>query len=103
MIQALRNVGIEELLDESRVRYLSQQFVDTLCSAEGVTDELLAEIERVVFQALPEEDRMEAADFTELLSLRAERWRNERQRQESAVAQTSNEMNAERQRKDALE
>ncbi|KEC73941.1 hypothetical protein RLPCCGM1_c2060 [Rhizobium leguminosarum bv. phaseoli CCGM1] len=93
----------EGLLDDSRVRYLSQQFVDRLCSAEGVTDELLAEIERVVFQVHPEEDRMEAANFGELLSLRAERWRAERQRQELAIVQTSNEMNVERQRKDSLD
>ncbi|HVI28338.1 TrlF family AAA-like ATPase [Hansschlegelia sp.] len=99
----LRAVEMEDVLDDSRVRYLSQQFVDRLCSAEGVTDELLTEIERVVFQAHPEEDRMEAADFRELLSLRAERWRAERQRQELAIAQTSNEINVERQRKDTLE
>ncbi|WP_245475727.1 TrlF family AAA-like ATPase [Mesorhizobium sp. M7A.F.Ca.US.006.01.1.1] len=99
----LRAVETEEVLDDSRVRYLSQQFVDRLCSAEGITDELLTEIERVVFQAHPEEDRMEAANFGELLSLRAERWRSERQRQELAIVQTSNEMNVERQRKDALE
>lgn len=99
----LSSVEIEDLIDEARVRYLSQQFVDRLCSAEGVTDELLTEIERVVFQAHPEEDRMEAANFGELLSLRAERWRAERQRQELSITQTSNEMNVERQRKDALE
>ncbi len=99
----LSGVGIEDLLDEPRVRYLSQQFVDTLCSSEGVTDDLLTEIERVVFQAHSEEDRMEAANFTELLDLRAERWRNERQRYEDAVAQTSNDLNLERRRKDALE
>jgi hypothetical protein len=54
----LRHIEIEELLDSPRVRYLSQQFVDALCSAEGVTDELLAEIERVIYQAHPTEDRM---------------------------------------------
>lgn len=99
----LAGIGIEGLIDDPRVRYLSQQFVDTLCSAEGVTDDLLAEIERVVFQAHPEEDRMEAASFKELLDLRAERWRNERQRQEAAVLQASKDLNVERQRKDALE
>jgi hypothetical protein len=84
------------------VRYLSQQFVDTLCSAEGVTDALLAEIERVVFLAHPEEDRMEASDFLELLEYRAERSRNERRRQETAIAQASSDLNVERQRRDAL-
>jgi energy-coupling factor transporter ATP-binding protein EcfA2 len=99
----LGTVQKEVAPDDSRLRYLSQQFVDRLCSAEGVTDELLTEIERVVFQAHAEEDRMEAADFGELLSLRAERWRAERQRQELAIVQTSDEMNVERQRKDALD
>ena len=99
----LRGVETEDQIDESRVRYLSQQFVDRLCSAEGVTDELLTEIERVVFQAHPEEDRMEAANFGELLSLRAERWRAARRRQELIIDQISSEMNVERQRKDALE
>lgn len=69
----------------------------------SLTDELLTWIGRVVFQAHPEEDRMEVANFSELLSLRAERWRAERQRQEFVIVQTSNEMNLVRQRKDALE
>ena len=73
-------MDIEGLLDLPRVRYLSQQFVDALCSAEGVTDELLAEIERVIFQAHPEEDRMSASNFQELLQLRAERARAARSR-----------------------
>jgi hypothetical protein len=48
----LRHVEQEDLLDSPRVQYLSQQFVDSLCSAEGVTDELLAEIERVFFSRI---------------------------------------------------
>jgi hypothetical protein len=31
--------------------------------AEGVTDELLAEVGRVIFQAHPNEDRMERPNF----------------------------------------
>jgi hypothetical protein len=98
----LRSVEAEDLLDAPRVRYLSQQFVDVLCSAEGVTDELLGEIERVVFQAHPEEDRMEASNFRELLEFRAERARNERRRQELGITQTSADLGIERQRQDAL-
>lgn len=30
-------------------RYLSQQFVDDLCSSDGVTDKLLKEVERIIF------------------------------------------------------
>jgi energy-coupling factor transporter ATP-binding protein EcfA2 len=94
----LGSVEIEGLLDSPRVRYLSQQFVDALCSAEGVTDELLAEIERVIFQAHPEEDRMSAANFQELLQLRAEGARAARSREESAILQASSDLAAERQR-----
>ena len=36
----------------ARIRYLSQQFVEDLCSAQGPTDGLIAEIERVVFEAI---------------------------------------------------
>ena len=32
-----------------RARYLSQQFVDELCSSDGMTDALLGEVERVIF------------------------------------------------------
>jgi hypothetical protein len=39
------------------VRYLSQQFVEELCSASGLTDGLLREIERVIFEAHPEHAR----------------------------------------------
>ena len=35
------------------VRYLSQQFVEDLCSSNGMTDDLLQEIERVIFEAHP--------------------------------------------------
>lgn len=52
------------------VRYLSQQFVDRLCSADGITDDLLAEIRRVVFEAWPTEMRQGATTFDELLHLR---------------------------------
>lgn len=54
------------------VRYLSQQFVERLCSSHGMSDELLREIESVVFQAVPEDERMEAATFGDLRTLRLE-------------------------------
>ena len=46
----LENAG---LFESPRVQYLSQQFVDRLCSAEGMTDDLLAEIERIIYRAHP--------------------------------------------------
>lgn len=53
-----------------RVRYLSQQFVERLCAADGVTSELLFEIERVIFEAWPVEERQGATSFQELLDIR---------------------------------
>ena len=52
------------------VRYLSQQFVERLCSAEGVSGELLDEIEAVVFQAIDMSERLGASNFDELRGLR---------------------------------
>lgn len=69
--------------EHPRVRYLSQQFVERLSHRERQTevlregfwqdrggpecaDPLLDEIERVVFEAIPTEDRMEAESFTSL-------------------------------------
>src|SRR5882672_7213346 len=54
-----------------RVRYLSQQFVEELCSSSGLTDGLLREIERVIFEAHPDHARDGALDFAELLEHRA--------------------------------
>jgi ABC-type lipoprotein export system ATPase subunit len=66
---------LEESPDElSRpyVRYLSQQFVDRLCSADKLGGELLREIESVVFNAIPEEDRLSATSFDELRAIQLE-------------------------------
>ena len=49
-----------------RARYLSQQFVEELCSAKGVTDGLVDEIERVIFESHSQDDREWALDFAEL-------------------------------------
>lgn len=54
---------------EPTVRYLSQQFVEELCSNEATAESLGSEIERVVFSAIPEEDRRDAGNFTGLKSL----------------------------------
>ena len=72
-----------------RVRYLSQQFVEDLCSSSGMTDELLREIERVIFEAHLDHDRDGALDFAELLEHRASRHRLTRQREAEAVSQIS--------------
>lgn len=72
-----------------RARYLSQKFVEELCSATGMTDELLREIERVIFEAHPLADRDGAVDFDELRELRTTRFREARVREEDALADIS--------------
>jgi len=78
-----------------RVRYLSQQFVEDLCSSTGMTDELLREIERVIFENHADHERDGAVDFAELLELRASRHRLARQREAEAVSQISERIGVE--------
>ncbi len=95
-------VDAEDLLDAPHVQYLSQQFVEQLCSSEGLDDSLVAEIQRVVFNAHPELDRMDAEDFSAMLSLRLERARDARERQQKALERAADAITAEQLRKDSL-
>ena len=79
-----------------RAQYLSQQFVERLCSSEGITDELLAEIERVIFEAHPYEDRLGASSFRELLDLRASHGRDLRRFAQSEMDSLAEQIDAER-------
>ena len=56
-------------LDQARFRYLSQQFVERLCSATGLATELKLEIERVVFNSIGPAERLQTDSFSELLAL----------------------------------
>jgi hypothetical protein len=78
-----------------RARYLSQQFVEELCSAHGMTDALMREIERVIFEAHPLSDRDGAVDFNELLDIRATRFREARAREEDTLASLSERIGTE--------
>ena len=78
-----------------RARYLSQQFVEELCSSSGLTDGLLREVERVIFEAHPENTRDGALDFSELLDLRASRHRHARNRETEAVSTISERISIE--------
>lgn len=100
----LSGAGIEDSEEsaEPAVQYLSQQFVEALCSSEGITDELLAEIERVIFQAHPMEERMGAQSFQDLLLLRSSRTSASRSRHEEALAEVSQQLVAERERQAKL-
>lgn len=72
-----------------RARYLSQQFVEELCSAKGVSDGLVDEIERVIFESHTQDDREWAADFSELRQQQTSRFRQAREREAEAIADIS--------------
>jgi ABC-type lipoprotein export system ATPase subunit len=66
-------------------RYLSQQFVDELCSSDGVTDKLLKELERIIYSSHDVNQREGTNDFDELLQLRASRPRHTRNSEEISL------------------
>lgn len=71
----------QELIDgHPRVRYLSQQFVERLCSAQNVSEPLLEEIEAVVFSSLSEDERLDCQDFSSLRELSLGAIRSQRDR-----------------------
>ena len=72
-----------------RARYLSQQFVEELCSAKGVSDGLVAEIERVIFESHSQDDREWAIDFAELREQQTARFQQARKREAQAISDIS--------------
>ena len=72
-----------------RARYLSQQFVEELCSSKGVSDGLVDEIERVIFESHSPEDREWALDFAELRDQQTSRFQQAREREAEAIADIS--------------
>ncbi len=93
----------DELFSLSKVRYLSQQFVEELCSSGGASDGLLREIERVIFDSHPRGERDGAIDFAELLEQRAARFRQARDREADAVAQISERISLEVEKHQSIE
>lgn len=75
-----------EEIAEPRVRYLSQQFVERLCASGGLAEPLLDEIERVVFSAIPDEDRLQCTTFAELRDVELEGPLSEREAERKAIA-----------------
>jgi hypothetical protein len=73
----------------ARARYLSQQFVEELCSSNGPSDGLIAEIERVIYEAHPQDEREGAIDFAELRDQRTLRFRLAHEREAEAISDIS--------------
>ncbi len=77
------------------VRYLSQQFVEQLCSAEGLAVELRKEIERVVFESIDPGERFSADTFEELADIHLMPIRRQRENAKEAIANASAQVNVE--------
>jgi hypothetical protein len=95
----------EDVLDPSQlvgVRYLSQQFVEQLCASDGVSDNLLEEIERVVFASVPVSDRQGATSFQDLLAIRLQASRGREGDELQAIAEVSDRMTTERAHRDSI-
>lgn len=88
------NLRLRDAGEES-VRYLSQQFVEQLCSAEGLAIELRKEIERVVFDATEPADRCDAGSFEELAEVYLKPVRRNREVAQESIENTSGQVNAE--------
>ncbi|TIO32280.1 TrlF family AAA-like ATPase [Mesorhizobium sp.] len=78
-----------------RARYLSQQFVEELCSAKGVSDGLVDEIERVIFVSHSPDDRDWATDFADLRDQQTARFQQARSREAGAISDVSDRIAAE--------
>ncbi|MGN8124537.1 TrlF family AAA-like ATPase [Pseudomonas sp. 22082] len=78
-----------------RARYLSQQFVEKLCSADGMTDGLLSEVERVIFDAHTVTAREGAVNFSDLREIRSARHRQARKHAEESLSTLSERINVE--------
>ncbi|MFK4056810.1 TrlF family AAA-like ATPase [Brevundimonas sp. NPDC046655] len=76
-------------LSFKRARYLSQQFVEELCSSKGASEGLIREIERVIFEAHPQDEREGAVNFAQLREQRTFRYQQARRREAEAIADIS--------------
>ena len=92
----LGNGSVGDPTNPRGVRYLSQQFVEQLCAADGVSDSLLAEIERVVFDSLPPGSRQEAMDFGDLLAIRLQAAKSRQRDELESIADVAERITNER-------
>jgi ABC-type cobalamin/Fe3+-siderophores transport system ATPase subunit len=56
----------------NQVRYLSQKFVERLCADDNIGNELVREIESVIFSYIDPTDTLNASSFEELRAIRTE-------------------------------
>ncbi|MGB9113114.1 MAG: AAA family ATPase [Acidimicrobiales bacterium] len=97
---SLRDVPDQD--EEPGVHYLSQQFVERLCSPEGIDDELIAEVEKVVFAAHEPSSRLGTTSFRELLDAKTGDQREQRQYLRDRLDRISEEVLVQREMKRTL-
>jgi len=86
-----------------RARYLSQQFVEELCSSQGASEGLIQEVERVIFEAHSEDQRDGTTDFQELLDGRTMRFRQAQRREVEAIGAISDRIAVELEKESAVD
>jgi ABC-type lipoprotein export system ATPase subunit len=84
---SLESIGAVD--QPAEVRYLSQQFVERLCSADLLADELVREVERVVFEHIPPQARLNSICFADLVRKTTEAITTER----TEIRQSLSELN----------
>lgn len=87
--KALDGRDVSGHLSFPRARYLSQQFVEELCSSSGVSDGLIEEIERVIFEAHSLDEREGANDFSDFREYRTSRFQQARDREADSISDIS--------------
>lgn len=87
--RSLNGSDVDGHISFPRARYLSQQFVEELCSAKGVSDGLVDEIERVIFESHSQDDREWASNFAELRDQQTSRFQQAREREAKAISDIS--------------
>lgn len=85
-----------------RARYLSQQFVEELCSSSGVSDGLIGEIERVILEAYPIDEREGSTDFAQFREQRTIRFQQARNREAEAISDLSERVATELEKKSSV-
>ncbi|AVI58377.1 phosphotransferase [Paracoccus yeei] len=93
--RALNGSDANDHMSFPRARYLSQQFVEDLCSSTGVSDGLVDEIERVIFETHSQDNRKGALDFEELRDQQTSRFQQSRKREAEAIADISDRIASE--------
>lgn len=99
---ALSEAVEAERPDVGAVCYLSQQFVERLCSSAGLATELRREMERVVFESTEQTDRLEADSFDSLADALLEPIRSRRNELRTGIHHVAERIAAEEALRDQL-